>query len=324
MPLTLHESSTGSDTMKIRFGRPLDLCRLCRVFRYRARTDRTQRNPCMEKAVGRGLSLSLRFRNLTEPEVFIMYRLVNGVSEEDRLHIEDVLGYHFRNPALLLQAFTRSSYCNETRQIGISLESNEVPEFFGDAILGYCTAYFLYRRYVSTDKKGMHATVREGTLAAAKPMLTDKATLSARIREAELCRYLLITVGNSAQEVSDSMAEDLFEALVCAVWADCGMDMSIVLSVVERLLRPDELLLDRIHISAKNDLQEWCQRRKIPFCYETLYHTGTDDKRTYCVACVVEGIGRTEGTGTSIKKAQMAAAAAMLPLLKQHDDRNGL
>ena len=43
---------------------------------------------------------------------------------------EKKIGYHFNNPELLVQAFTRTSYAKENEK-----ESNEVLEFFGDKIL---------------------------------------------------------------------------------------------------------------------------------------------------------------------------------------------
>ena len=40
-----------------------------------------------------------------------------GIMNDSTLHkIEQILGYRFQNPALLRQAFTRSSYTNEMKQ----------------------------------------------------------------------------------------------------------------------------------------------------------------------------------------------------------------
>ena len=50
--------------------------------------------------------------------------------------IEKTLGYTFRDKALLRQAFTRASFCNE-HNFGKTetYQSNEVLEFFGDSVL---------------------------------------------------------------------------------------------------------------------------------------------------------------------------------------------
>ena len=61
--------------------------------------------------------------------------------------IERIIGYTFHDKALLRQAFTRKSYCNEARQRGDrGIESNEVLEFCGDSVLG--TAIKIGRAHV--------------------------------------------------------------------------------------------------------------------------------------------------------------------------------
>ena len=57
--------------------------------------------------------------------------------------LEEKLGYHFQNIALLENALTHSSYANEHKAAG--LESNERLEFLGDSVLGMVVADYLYR-----------------------------------------------------------------------------------------------------------------------------------------------------------------------------------
>ena len=56
--------------------------------------------------------------------------------------LEERIGYTFKNPALLCQAMTHSSYANE-KQLE-KFESNERLEFLGDAVLELVTSEFLY------------------------------------------------------------------------------------------------------------------------------------------------------------------------------------
>ena len=56
--------------------------------------------------------------------------------------LEKKLGYTFRNPALLGEALSHSSYANEHR--GAKLSSNERLEFLGDSVLGFVTAEYLF------------------------------------------------------------------------------------------------------------------------------------------------------------------------------------
>ena len=49
--------------------------------------------------------------------------------------IERIIKYTFKDKSLLMQAFTRESFCNEKRREKCAYSSNEVLEFFGDAVL---------------------------------------------------------------------------------------------------------------------------------------------------------------------------------------------
>ena len=51
----------------------------------------------------------------------------------------------FKNPALLDEAFTHSSYANEHQNLGI--HDNERLEFLGDAVLELTVSYYLYNKY---------------------------------------------------------------------------------------------------------------------------------------------------------------------------------
>ena len=48
----------------------------------------------------------------------------------------------FRDPGLLGEALSHSSYANEHRSAG--LRSNERLEFLGDSVLGFVTAEFIF------------------------------------------------------------------------------------------------------------------------------------------------------------------------------------
>ena len=54
------------------------------------------------------------------------------------LHHSD---YQFKNPALLQNALTHSSYANESRDKNV--RSNERLEFLGDSVLGLICARYL-------------------------------------------------------------------------------------------------------------------------------------------------------------------------------------
>ena len=59
-------------------------------------------------------------------------------------HIEEKIGYSFRDRSLLINALTHSSYANENR--GRSCESNERLEFLGDSVLGLSLIHIWARK----------------------------------------------------------------------------------------------------------------------------------------------------------------------------------
>ena len=49
--------------------------------------------------------------------------------------LEKKLGYTFKDPALLQSALYHSSYANELKSKGVTVQCNERLEFFGDSAL---------------------------------------------------------------------------------------------------------------------------------------------------------------------------------------------
>ena len=91
----------------------------------------------------------------------------------ETLHqLEERLGYRFNDPELLRGALYHSSYANEHRSMGIA--SNERLEFLGDAVLGFVSADFLYRKHSDLPEGELtriRAALEEGRLDDANAML---------------------------------------------------------------------------------------------------------------------------------------------------------
>ena len=67
--------------------------------------------------------------------------------EKNIKEIEKKIGYTFKDKSLLLQAFTRTSYCNEGGRREMGYQSNEVLEFFGDGILSASIITIFLRKF---------------------------------------------------------------------------------------------------------------------------------------------------------------------------------
>ncbi|MFI3170597.1 MAG: ribonuclease III domain-containing protein, partial [Faecalibacterium sp.] len=82
--------------------------------------------------------------------------------------LEEVIGYHFKDEALLYTALTHTSFANESRT---KIEHNERFEFLGDSVLQLVSADFLFHAYKGRD---------EGDLTRIRSTLVSKKALHSR------------------------------------------------------------------------------------------------------------------------------------------------
>ena len=236
--------------------------------------------------------------------------------------IEEILGYTFQDKALLVQAFTRTSFCNEHHAgaVGEDYQSNEVLEFFGDAVLSAAIISLLIRTSSTRYAHGIHTKLSEGDFSNVKSHLSDKSNLSVSMRRLGLQKYLLMGEGDKkmGMENEPSVMEDLFESLVGAIYIDCEMQMNVVINAVSRMLDVGEYLeKGKTAQSPKNLLQEFCadkERRMGAPVYRLISESGPDHNKTFVVEVYLDSncIGR--GQGHSKKYAEQAAAKAALVL----------
>ena len=94
------------------------------------------------------------------------------------------LPHRFRQPALLKQALTHTSYANEHRQQ--SMPSNERMEFLGDSILSVVISEALYRRFADWN---------EGQLSRLRSRLVSERSLAQAARKLGLPQHVLLGRG---------------------------------------------------------------------------------------------------------------------------------
>lgn len=228
--------------------------------------------------------------------------------------IEKIIGYEFKNKSLLRQAFTRESYCNEMRAVGVHVQSNEVLEFCGDSVLGACVITILMEKYSSFGQAGMNSSLEEGNFSNIKSRLSDKHMLSERVYELGLYEYLLLNRGDEKMNIATqpSVMEDLFESIVGAVYFDSGKNMALVISLIDRMLDVEKYLeKNDPHSlkSSKNKLQEWCQDKKLERpVYTVIDECGPEHEKSYTVLCTIEGKPYSKGKGKNKKAAESDAA----------------
>lgn len=235
--------------------------------------------------------------------------------------IEDTIGYRFENRGLLVQAFTRSSFHNEHP----AYPDNEVLELIGDSVLSLSVLTYFKNTYTKLGERGLLTDWNEGKLSALKNDLVNKKQLAARMKQMGLHRYLLLSRGDAASGIceEDSVQEDLFESILGAVYVDSGMRFEVAFDVAQTML--DMRLLveksaEKVHISCRNDLQEWCEDKKRKFKKpEYQVQQFADDDFLTTVRIPEIGL-EAQGRGKNTKYACESAAKALLERLEKYGE----
>lgn len=210
----------------------------------------------------------------------------------------DWIGYRFSDSSLLAQALTHRS---------AGKAHNERLEFLGDSVLNFVIADTVYRRFPNVD---------EGDLSRIRAKLVRKETLADVAREQGMGDRLALGSGEmrSGGHRRASILADAVEAVIGAVYLDGGFDAAAQLvrrwftAHVDRLPPVEELK------DPKTRLQEFLQARGDQLPEYTLTKSeGADHARTFYVECrLIDGTSTASGQGSSRRKAEQAAARAML------------
>ena len=221
--------------------------------------------------------------------------------------LEKKLNYTFRNPALLSEALSHSSYANEHR--AAHLNSNERLEFLGDSVLGFVTAEFLFVQ---------HPDLPEGDLTRIRAALVCEQSLYEVARKLELGKYLKLGRGEEAGGGRErtSILADATEAVFAAVYLDGGIGAASQLIHRVLLDAEKEEAVEERRRDYKTALQELVQRTPgRTITYQLVEETGPDHCRVFVMEVSVDGQVSGRGEGRSKKEAEQAAAKAALKLL---------
>mgnify|MGYP001771808971 CR=1 FL=1 len=221
--------------------------------------------------------------------------------------LEKKLNYTFRDPALLSEALSHSSYANEHR--AAHLNSNERLEFLGDSVLGFVTAEFLFVQ---------HPDLPEGDLTRIRAALVCEQSLYEVARKLELGKYLKLGRGEEAGGGRErtSILADATEAVFAAVYLDGGIGAASQLIHRVLLDAEKEEAVEERRKDYKTALQELIQRTPgRTITYQLVEETGPDHCRVFVMEVSVDGQVSGRGEGRSKKEAEQAAAKAALKLL---------
>jgi ribonuclease-3 len=221
--------------------------------------------------------------------------------------LEKKLNYTFRNPALLGEALSHSSYANEHR--ANHLNSNERLEFLGDSVLGFVTAEFLFTQ---------HPNLPEGDLTRIRAALVCEQSLYEVAKKLELGRYLKLGRGEEAGGGRErtSILADATEAVFAAVYLDGGIaEASALIHRVLLDVEREEIVEERRR-DFKTSLQELIQRQADQvLSYRMIGEQGPDHAKIFQAEVLLNGEPLGSGFGRSKKEAEQSAAKAALQTL---------
>ena len=218
----------------------------------------------------------------------------------DLSSLEEKLGHHFSDRALLERALTHAS--------ATASGSNERLEFLGDRVLGLVVAETLHSR---------HPEESEGALTIRFHALV-RAEACARVAEAMgLPSYVKHTGGFDSARARAAILSDVCEALIAALYLDGGMAAARPFIAHHWAGMFDDPSLSAEMRDAKTRLQEWAQGRGLAApAYREIARTGPAHAPRFTIEASLEGETPETGEGGSKREAEQEAAAKLLTRVK--------
>lgn len=245
-----------------------------------------------------------------EPESDNRVFLAHGLfSDEELRNLETAIGYRIKNAAYFEQALIHRSYLQIAEHE--TIVSNERLEFLGDSILNMLIGEFLFHRY---------ADIQEGDLTKLRSRLVNRKalTLCARALRLEDTILLNASAEQSLTQGNDSLLADAFEAIIAAIYLDCGSTLFEVKDFLARTLLTPEMFERILFIDEnfKSILLEYTQSRGLGVPrYIVVKEEGPDHERIFTVEVFVGEKNLGSGQGRSKKEAEQQAAAEAVDAL---------
>ena len=218
--------------------------------------------------------------------------------------------FTINNLILYQTAFTHKSYCNikeyddfenTCNALPLQNKSYETMEFLGDAVLGSVVSAYLYKRFHEIHNQ------TEGFLTKLKIRLICGANLCKLSKDLNFQEHIIISLQteNSSQgRNNENILEDVFEALVGAIYLDHSYEKAeeFIIHVIEKYVDFTDILL-----TDNNFIDQITRYIKRTFnIYPTYKHEKIDNK--YKCNIYVDDKFICYGIGDSKKKSQQASS----------------
>ena len=214
-----------------------------------------------------------------------------------KANIENLLSEKIKTSQLYLDSLTHRSASNK---------NNERLEFFGDAILGFFIAEFLYGKFPEDD---------EGSLSRKRSYLVRKDTLSLIATHYDIGSKIILGDGErkSGGHRRDSIISDALEALIAVVYLVEGPEATrkFISKVFEKyinILPSNDDLKD-----SKTKLQELLQSHNVELPQYETTEVNKNNKIHFRTLCkIIKHKVCEEGIGGNKRKSQQEAAKKTL------------
>jgi ribonuclease III len=192
-------------------------------------------------------------------------------------------------------------------------QSYERLEFFGDSVLGFVIAQYLYEHHPDWD---------QGMLSKAKSSVVQEGPLAETAERLGLGPFLELSVSEETTggRTRPSILADVLEATIGAIFLESGLEAARWF-ILEQL-HPFLMRVSTGDVSPndfKSKLQEVAQAiwRQTPQ-YRVLKEVGVAHDRRFTVQVLFDDEVMGEGNGRSKKEAEQSAAQAALQLIERH------
>ncbi len=225
---------------------------------------------------------------------------------KDLKKLEQIMGYKFKDFALLKQSMTHSSFANE-KHLPKS-RCNERLEFLGDAVLELVSSEVLFFG---------NPKMPEGELTKTRASMVCEPALAFCARAFGLGEFLLLGKGEEATggRNRDSVTSDALEALIGAIYIDGGF--ANAKEFIENFILND-LEHKKLFFDSKTILQEIVQANfKDAVAYRLLKEEGPDHDKCFCTAVYIGEQPYGTGKGRTKKAAEQEAAYRSILMLHE-------
>ena len=227
------------------------------------------------------------------------------MDEQTLLKLQERLGVRFKDFTRLRHALTHRSAASDN-----PLDSNERLEFLGDSVVGVVICENLFHLFPAFS---------EGDLAKSKAYVVSETALADAAQALGLEEFMVMSTGEAASggRRRRSILADAFEAVVAAIYLDCGIVAArrVVRKALKKAIQ--DVAADQHRRDYKSSLQEHTQARlRLTPIYRTIHETGHEHDKTFVAQAVVGETVLGEGQGKSKKEAEQAAAFNALDNLR--------